>query len=234
MEAAMTLLKALVVGLVAFGGLVALMYFAQRSLMYFPERGRTTPAAAGTPSAQEVVLDTADGEKVIAWHVPARDGKPLFLYFHGNGGSLRYRTARYRALTATGHGLVALSYRGYGGSSGSPSETGLIADAEAAYRFALTHAPAERIVLYGESLGGGVAVALAAPQKVGAVSAVKAPLLVLHGARDTIVPIGLGERLFALANEPKRMLRFAEGGHLDLEQFGATNAVLKFVAEVLP
>ena len=77
--------------------------------------------------------------------------------------------ARERALTAAGNGLVALSYRGYGGSTGSPSEAGLISDAEAAYRFALTHAPAERIVAFGESLGSGVAIALAASHKVGAV-----------------------------------------------------------------
>ena len=80
----------------AFGGLVALMYVAQRSLMYFPERLRTAPAAAGLPAAEEVVLDTADGEKVIAWHVPPRGDRPVVLYFHGNGGSLRYRVDRFR------------------------------------------------------------------------------------------------------------------------------------------
>ena len=70
-------------------GLGALMYFAQRSLMYFPDRARTPPAAAGFPQAQEVWLDTADGERVIAWHVPPRGAKPVILYFHGNGGALQ-------------------------------------------------------------------------------------------------------------------------------------------------
>src|SRR5262245_3012035 len=110
----MTLVKWLLGALVVFGGFVALMYWAQRSLMYFPERVRTAPATAGFPAAEEVVLDTADGEKVITWHVPPRAKQPVVLYFHGNGGSLRYRIERFRRLTADGTGLLALSYRGYG------------------------------------------------------------------------------------------------------------------------
>src|SRR5947207_6550604 len=143
-------------------GLGALMYFAQRSLMYFPDRARTPPAAAGFPQAQEVVLDTADGERVIAWHVPPRGDKPVVLYFHGNGGSLAYRVDRFQKLVAGGTGLLALSYRGYGGSSGTPTEAGLIEDARAAYAYAAKRYPAERIALWGESLGSGVAIALAA------------------------------------------------------------------------
>jgi pimeloyl-ACP methyl ester carboxylesterase len=73
------------------------------------------------------VVGTADGERVIVWHVAPREGQPVFLYFHGNGGSLRWRDERFRALIADGSGLVALSYRGYGGSSGRPTETGLLA-----------------------------------------------------------------------------------------------------------
>jgi fermentation-respiration switch protein FrsA (DUF1100 family) len=66
------------------------------------------------------------------------------------------------------------------------------------------------------------------------IGAVRAPLLILHGERDGVVPIALGERLYALANEPKRMLRYPEGGHVDLDRLGAVEAVLKFLAEVLP
>src|SRR5215831_11491340 len=115
--------------LLGYGALVALLYVTQRAIQYFPERFRTVPAAAGLPEAQEVVLDTADGERVIVWHVPPREEKPVILYFHGNGGSLRWRVDRFRALIADGTGLVALSYRGYGGSSGRPTEIGLIEDA---------------------------------------------------------------------------------------------------------
>src|SRR5262247_3781718 len=152
----------LVYALVGYAAVLGLLYVSQRALQYFPERFRTAPAAAGLPQAEEVVVDTADGERVIVWHVPPRGNKPVVLYFHGNGGSLRGRVDRFRDLTADGSGLVALSYRGYGGSSGAPTEAGLVNDGLAAYVFARARYPAERIVLWGESLGSGVAVALAA------------------------------------------------------------------------
>src|SRR5215813_11506593 len=112
--------------LVGYGAIAALAYFAQRSLMYFPERTRTAPAAAGFPQAEEIELTTSDGERVIAWHVPPRDDKPVVLYFHGNGGSLKLRAARFARIVDDGTGLLALSYRGYGGSTGRPSEAGLL------------------------------------------------------------------------------------------------------------
>ena len=148
------MLKWLIAGaVVLYGGFVVLLYAVQRRLQYFPERKRTTPRAAGLPETEEAVLDTADGERVIVWHVPPRQGRPVFLYFHGNGGSLRWRVERFRTLIADGSGLVALSYRGYGGSSGRPTERGLVEDAAAAYAFAAARYPAERIVLWGKSLG---------------------------------------------------------------------------------
>ena len=252
--------------LLGYGALVALLYVTQRAIQYFPERFRTAPAAAGLPQAQEVVLDTADGERVIVWHVPPRGNKPVVLYFHGNGGSLRMRIDRFRDLTADGSGLVALSYRGYGGSSGAPTEAGLAADALAAYAFTTARYPAEHIVLWGESLGSGVAVALAAEMPVGwlilqspftsaadvgaqrywfvpvrllmkdqfhsdlRIGKVTAPVLVLHGERDDVVPIALAERLYSLINAPKRFVRFAQIGHND---FGtqAVEAAKQFIGE---
>ena len=99
---------------------------------------------------------------------PERSGEaPVFLYFHGNGGSLRWREERFRALISDGSGLVALSYRGYGGSSGRPTEKGLSEDAAAAYAFAVARYPAQRIVLWGESLGSALAIALGAEKPVG-------------------------------------------------------------------
>jgi fermentation-respiration switch protein FrsA (DUF1100 family) len=266
----MTLLKWLISALVGFGGFVAMMYVLQRSMMYFPDRMRTPPSAAGLSAAEEVVLETADGEKVVAWHVAPGSGKPVVLYFHGNGGALLHRSNRFRTFTADGTGLVALSYRGYGGSTGSPTEQGLLADAAAVYGFAAARYDAQRIVLWGESLGTGVAVALAARNPVARVvleapftsavdigaavywflpvrllmkdqfrsdqhiAQVKVPILILHGARDRVVPIAYGERLFALANEPKRMVRYANGDHSDLDSFGAQAAIKTFLAEPPP
>jgi fermentation-respiration switch protein FrsA (DUF1100 family) len=269
-----TLKVLLLIGAVVYLGIVALMYFAQRSLLYFPETLRTAPAQAGLPQAEEVVLDTADGERVIVWHIAPRGDQPVVLYFHGNGGALRYRADRFRALTQDGTGLVALSYRGYAGSSGRPSEDGLLEDARAAYGFAAQRYPAARLVLWGESLGTGVAVAIAAEKSAeksiekklarlvleapfaSAVSVaasvypfvpvrflmkdqfrsdlrirnVTVPVLIVHGDRDTVIPIQSGERLYALAQDPKRFLRVPGAGHEDLGT-RAVEAMKAFVAE---
>ena len=184
---------------------------------------------------------------------------------------MRNRVDRFRALIADGNGLVALSYRGYGGSTGRPTEAGLIADAEAAYAFAAARYAAERIALWGESLGSGVAVALGAGHKVGRIvlegsftsaadvgaahayrflpvrllmkdqfrsdlriARVTAPLLFLHGGRDWVVPIALGERLFMLANEPKQFVRFSNAGHEEVDMYGAQNAVRAFLVPPSP
>jgi hypothetical protein len=155
----MTVMTAILVSLLCvYAGVLAMLYFTQRSLMYFPETIHTTPAAAGLPQAEEVKLTTSDGEHIIAWHVPPRDGKPVILYFHGNGGALRYRVERFTRLITDGIGVVAVEYRGYGGSSGSPSERGLIADAEAGYAFAAARYPAQQIVLWGRPRHPGSAV----------------------------------------------------------------------------
>lgn len=256
----------LVAAVVGYGGLLALMYVFQRKLMYFPDVTRTLPAQAGLPQAEEVQLTSSDGERLIAWHVPPREGKPVVLYFQGNGGALELRAARFHWLIADGTGLIAPSYRGYGGSSGSPSEDGLIRDAAAAYDFAAARYAPARIVLWGESLGTAVAIALAAEREVGGlildapftsaadvgaavypflpvralikdafrsdlrIARVKAPILVRHGERDWIVPIRFGERLFALAREPKRFLRVPKAGHEDMDEHGALEAVRDFLA----
>jgi hypothetical protein len=259
-------LKWLIVPVVAYGTFVALVYVAQRLLQYFPERRRTAPSAIGLASAEEVVLDTADGEGVIVWHVAPRNRQPVFVYFHGNGGSLRWREERFRDLIDDGSGLIALSYRGYGGSSGRPTENGLVEEAKAAYAFAVAHYPAERLVLWGESLGSALAIALAADYRVGClvleapftsavdvgarhywfvpvrllmrdqfrsdlrIGKVRAPVLVVHGESDPIVPISLGERLYGLARMPKRFVRVAGAGHNDLG-IHAVAAAKRFIAE---
>ncbi len=263
----MTVLKwLLIAGVVAYGGVLVLMYVFQRRLMYFPDAVRTLPAAVGLPQAQELHLESIDGERLVAWHVPPRGERSVLLYLHGNAGALNLRAGRFQWLVSDGDGLIALSYRGFGGSSGEPSEQGLINDALAAYEFAAARYPARRIVLWGESLGTAVAIALAAQREVGGVildapftsiadvgaaaypfapvrwlikdtfrsdlriGKVTAPILVLHGEGDRIVPIRFGERLYALANEPKRMVRFPQGGHVDLDDHGAVDVVRQFVA----
>src|SRR5258705_105212 len=165
----MTVLKwLLIVVSVGYACGLAVLFFAQRSFLFpIPTAARTTPQAAGFAEAEEHVLATADGENIIVWHVPARPGRPVVLYFHGNGDFLAGFFGRFRDLIADGTGIVALSYRGYAGSSGQPSERGLLQDAAAAYAFTTARYGAERIVVWGFSLGTGVAVALAAEQPIG-------------------------------------------------------------------
>jgi pimeloyl-ACP methyl ester carboxylesterase len=158
----------LLLGVAGYGILVATLYLMQRTMMYpIPQKTRVSPAVAGFPQAQEVFLDTQDGETIIAWHVPPEGNKPVVIFFHGNGDVLAWREPRFRKLTEDGTGLIAVSFRGYGGSTGRPTESGLLLDADAAYRFAAAHYPPERIVPWGYSLGTGVAVALAATHPVG-------------------------------------------------------------------
>jgi len=254
------------IALVTYAALTLTIYFAQRSLMYFPDTAHVTPAAAGLPEAEEVPLTAADGTRIHVWHVPPRGDRPVIVYFHGNGGSLAGRVDRFHRLISDGIGLVGVEYRGYGGSDGAPSEPGLIADAEAAYAFATAHYPTSQIVLWGESLGSGVAVALAAEKPVGRVileapftsteavgaqhywylpvrflmkdqfhsderiGKVTAPLMIMHGVHDRTVPYAMGERMFELANKPKHIVRFLDGGHEDLDAQGALNAVARFLA----
>ena len=164
----MTFLKWIAIILAAgyCAGLV-LLFAKQRSMLFpIPTTERTSPAAAGFPQAEEHVLTTSDGEKVIVWHVPPKPGRDVVLYFHGNGDFLAGLVGRFKAIIADGTGLVALSYRGYAGSTGSPSEDGLLRDGIAAYSFAAERYDAQRIVAWGFSLGTGVAVAVATEHPV--------------------------------------------------------------------
>src|SRR6476660_4142226 len=100
------MLKWLIAPAVVYCAPVALVSVVQRLLQYFPVRRRTAPCAISLANAEYVVLDTADGERVIVWHVPPRNGQFVFVYFHGNGGSLRWREERFRDLIDDASGLV--------------------------------------------------------------------------------------------------------------------------------
>jgi fermentation-respiration switch protein FrsA (DUF1100 family) len=141
---------------------LAVLAIGQRHFLYFPSGGAKTPADVGLAQGRDFTIATEDGERLHAWYVAPRNGRPLLLYFHGNGGSLAGRAERFGILTSTGDGLLAVEYRGYPGSTGVASEAGLHRDAEATYRYARTlDLPTSKLVFVGESLGTGVAIALA-------------------------------------------------------------------------
>lgn len=251
-------------------GLLAL-FLLQRSFMYFPDTRRIDPAAVSTigPPPTEVVLNTPDGERVIGWWYPPKDGNPTIVHFHGNGGGLAIRVPRYEFYASQGYGVLAMSYRGYSGSTGAPSETHLIADAPLALDWlAAQNIPSGNVVLYGESLGTGVAVQTAARFDIKAVvlespytstravaqtrfpifpigllmkdqfesdqhiAGINAPLLIVHGRRDRIIPFRFGKALFDLAAEPKTFIPIENGGHIPLYADRSARLVVEFLAEL--
>jgi fermentation-respiration switch protein FrsA (DUF1100 family) len=251
---------------------VALAYSFQRNLLFLPDLSVSTPAESGLPEMATVTLPTADGLALASWYRPATSGeRHTIVYFHGNGGHVGYRGPRVRPYLDAGHGVLLVEYRGYGGNPGKPTEAGLYEDGRAALGFlAAAGVPAERTVLYGESLGTAVAVHVARQQAerrapvaavvleaplssavdVGAyhypllpvrllmkdrfdskakIAAIAAPLLIVHGENDRVVPIEFGRAVFAAAAEPKRAVWIADAGHEDLGRFGLQETVMRFL-----
>jgi pimeloyl-ACP methyl ester carboxylesterase len=159
-------LTAGVVGLavLAYAALAGALYAQQRTILFRPDPARVAPASAGLPGLREISLNGPGAPRLVAWEATPGDAtKPVVLYLHGNSGNLARRSVRFRQLTANGAGLLAVSWRGYGGSEGEPSETGFRDDARAA----IDHLTAQgvspdRLVIFGESLGTGVAIMKAA------------------------------------------------------------------------
>lgn len=268
----MSLSQYVLVGLAALGALaLGAAYFGQRRLIYYPDTVHSLPSEAGLAGVEERVLKTPDGARVVAWYGKAKPGQPTILYFHGNAGSLANRAPRIERFMGEGWGVYMMTYRGYGGGTGKPTEAHNVADARLAYG-ALVHEGVEpsSIILYGESLGTGIAVRLAAERQVAGVvldapytslvdvaagvypflpvrlaladryelskyiKQVHAPLLILHGERDDVIPVAMGRELFRLANEPKRLAVFPNGGHSDLylDGNGALEAMRSWVNEL--
>ena len=161
--------------LLVYLGVMALIYFRQSALVFLPEmdRGhRASPADIGLPFVA-LTLATSDGEALDGWHVqakPGRDARGLVLFFHGNAGNIGHRLDYLGMFHALGFATLIIDYRGYGKSSGSPSEPGTYLDADAAWRHAtqVLGYSTKRIVVCGESLGGGVAAQLTVNHRPGA------------------------------------------------------------------
>ena len=252
--------------LAGYAALLGGLYVFQRQLLYFPDVSRPELGALGELGVREVKVTTADGISLLSWYLPPPDTRPVLVYFHGNGGHIGYRAERLRRFARDSLGVLMLEYRGYSGNPGTPTEAGLYADAEAALDFlAAAGLGPDRLVLYGESLGSGVAVALAARRNIAGlileapftsvadvaqfhysfvpasllvrdrfdslsrIGQLKAPLLVLHGERDRVVPVRFGRALFDAAPDPKEFWLAPGAGHGNLARFGALEVVRSFV-----
>ena len=155
-------------GLLAAYMLLVIGAFAfQDRLVYFPDNSPAT-VPDGLP-AEVVTLTTEDNEQILAWFVEATPGCPTHLMFHGNAGHLGHESWVLRKLHDAGIGVLAVSWRGYTGSTGKPSQAGLFADSEAAYAYLRTRdVTADQIVISGFSLGTGPATRLAGKEDAAA------------------------------------------------------------------
>lgn len=250
----------------AYLALVLLLFITQRHLLYHTQG--TLPAPE--PPMQAVSVSTADGHLLTAWYAPP--GRPdglVVLHVHGNSGTIADRADKAQSFLAAGHGVLWLEYRGFAGMPGRPTESGLYDDARGAMGWlAGQGVPVSRVVLYGESLGTGVAVQIASETTPAAVileapytsipdvaarqypfvpvrwlaldqfdslakiGRVTAPLLMIHGERDGMIPVGQAKRLFAAACEPKRLVVLADAGHGDLFAWGAGGAMQAFLSDL--
>jgi uncharacterized protein len=157
-------LSALRIGIGVYVALLLMLLLLQSRLVFFPTRAiEATPADAGL-AFEDVWLGTDDGLRLHGWWVPAEHAPGAVLFFHGNAGNISHRLGTLDLLHRLGYSTLIIDYRGYGRSEGRPSEHGTYRDAAAAWRHLLEERgiPAERIALFGRSLGGAVAADLAA------------------------------------------------------------------------
>lgn len=232
------------------------LFLIQRSMMYYPTK--TPPSLSeyrGEGVMQEVKVTTDDGLTINGWYKPAEKGKPTILWFHGNAGNHGMRFPLAYLYAHKGYGLLLAGYRGFGGNEGKPTEKGLYKDARA-WITSLTGAGVDigDIVLYGESLGSGVAVQMATEFKdihalilqapylsfvviarkryfflpvdlmlldqyrsKDKIADVTAPLLIMHGEQDSLIPATHGRKLYELATtDVKEIEIFSAVGHNDL------------------
>jgi len=162
------LLTILGIAVAAFLALVVLAALMQRRMIYIPLTRQVSPVAAVLPGAEEVEFVTTDGLTLHGWFLPAAptSDRVTVLVFNGNAGNRSFRAPLAAALARHGLGVMLFDYRGYAENPGHPSETGLVADARGvlAYLKSRPDVDPDRIAYFGESLGTGVAVALAADE----------------------------------------------------------------------
>lgn len=147
----------------------AVVWAVQGRMIYHPDTEVSAPETYGLIGVDEWTLPTPDGERLQVWSTAARVDMPTIAYFHGNGGNLGYRDQIFQAFQDMGLGFVAISYRGYGESTGTPGAKANIADATLLldHMNAAMGIPDEEIVAYGESLGTGIATSMAATRDLG-------------------------------------------------------------------
>ena len=233
-------------------GLALLVRWLEPRLAFFPFTGESeTPRTFGL-AFDAVTVETADGEKLRAWRMHAPSPRARIVYFHGNGGNLSNWAPILAGIVQRGYSVFALDYRGYGLSTGRPTERGLYRDVDAAIKVAWPEIQTTPpLVYWGRSLGGAMASYAATVRKPDGViveagfpsarAAVRdspllavlsllasyrfpageflnqahAPVLMMHGDRDSVIPFALGRELFEQVTAPKEFVVIAGGDHND-------------------
>ena len=159
------------VAVCAYLAVVLAFWIGRNRLIYYPGPTPGPPPASATLDLREERIETKDGERLHAWLATPRSGSGSsprgVLVCHGNAGNIASRIPVAEAFASFGFSTLLFDYRGYGGSSGKPTEEGTYLDAEAAFdRFTSLLGASPQIAIYGESLGGAVAIELARRRKV--------------------------------------------------------------------
>jgi hypothetical protein len=238
---------------------VSVRVFENR-LIFFPPRypeGFSAPKNYGL-DLEDVWLTTRDNLRLNAWYLANPASSKALVWFHGNAENIGHGSWHLKFYSRLGVNVLALDYRGYGRSEGSPDEAGVYRDADAAYDFLVENRRIrpENLVLFGHSLGGAVAIDLASRRKCGALivessftsgrdmarrmfrlplmeyvpksrfdslakmARVKAPVLVVHGTADPVIPFSMSRKLFEAASEPKFFFPVEGAGHDDIVEVG--------------
>lgn len=158
----MFILKWLAIALAVYVVLVAIIIITQRNFLYFPF-GDNRPNIHLSGGMDVITVTTEDELELEAWYAAPKDGKPLIIMFHGNGQNIAVRPPKVAYFREQGYGVLLAEYRGYGGNPGKTTEEGVYKDGRAYINWAINeqNTPADNIILYGESLGSGVAVQMA-------------------------------------------------------------------------
>lgn len=253
---------------------VVLMIFEEK-FIYFPEKypHGAYDQAESIPNVRDCWIRTEDSVKIHAWFAPAESAKATLVLSHGNAGNISHRYLLLRSLQRRGFHVLMYDYRGYGRSEGTPTEDGICKDGLAAYDYAvsLPEVKPGRVILWGTSLGGAVAIDVATHRQAAGlilestftsardvarvvypflpvrffmhtrlnsmekIKTLTIPALVIHGAHDSIIPIGLGRKLFTAANEPKDFYEIPNADHNDTFFIGGDeyfSRIDRFVASI--
>ena len=205
----------IVLGLYLTGG----MYVLQNNLLYFPSAETPDRSHAGVPDMREVRLKTEDGLSLLAWYKIASPGQPTIVMFHGNAGHIGHRGFKARVLIDAGFGVLLVEYRGYGGNAGKPSQQGFRKDGRAALVFLNQEGvSARKVVLYGESLGTGVAVQLATDE---------------HSNGETVAALMLEAPFTSIADVAAHHYPFVPARMLLRDKFDSLSRINRYAGVVL-